>query len=43
MSLADLEAAVSQLPPAELTTFAKWFQGYLGDASDAPPDWHIEE
>lgn len=34
MSLIDLEAAVTQLPAEELTTFARWFEEYLADAWD---------
>ena len=34
MSLHELESAVSQLPPSELTTFAQWFEEYLADAWD---------
>ena len=34
MSLKELEAAVTQLPSAELTAFARWFEEYLADAWD---------
>lgn len=34
MSLEQLEAAISQLPPAELNQFARWFEEYLADAWD---------
>lgn len=34
MSLRDLETAVTNLPPTELATFAKWFEEYLADAWD---------
>lgn len=34
MSLPDLQAAVSQLPNDELTTFARWFEEYLADVWD---------
>lgn len=34
MSLRELETAVSNLPPAELQSFAKWFEEYLADAWD---------
>ncbi len=34
MSLHELEAAVAQLPPEELTAFARWFEEYLADAWD---------
>ena len=34
MSLPELESAVSQLPAAELTDFARWFEEYLADAWD---------
>ena len=34
MSLQELESAVSQLPPAELSAFARWFEEYLADAWD---------
>lgn len=29
MSLNELEAAVTELPPAELQAFAQWFEEYL--------------
>jgi hypothetical protein len=34
MSLQQLEAAVRQLPPSDLDSFAKWFEEYLADAWD---------
>ena len=34
MSLQQLEAAVAQLPPADLDAFARWFEEYLADAWD---------
>jgi hypothetical protein len=34
MSLKELEAAVEQLPQADLTAFAAWFDEYLADAWD---------
>jgi hypothetical protein len=34
MSLHELESAVNQLPPEELTAFAQWFEEYLADAWD---------
>jgi len=34
MSLHELETAVYQLPPDELTAFAQWFEEYLADAWD---------
>ncbi len=34
MSLHELETAVTQLPAAELTAFAQWFEEYLADAWD---------
>ena len=34
MSLPELESAVSQLPAAELTDFARWFEEYCADAWD---------
>lgn len=34
MSLHELESAVSQLPAAELTAFARWVEEYLADAWD---------
>ncbi len=34
MSLQELESAVSQLPAAELSVFAEWFEEYLADAWD---------
>jgi hypothetical protein len=34
MSLHELKIAVSQLPPEELTAFARWFEEHLADAWD---------
>ena len=34
MSIHELETAVASLPPAELATFAQWFENYLADAWD---------
>ena len=34
MTVQDLEAAVTQLPPDEQTPFARWFEEYLADAWD---------
>ncbi|MBL9165921.1 MAG: hypothetical protein JNL18_24570 [Planctomycetaceae bacterium] len=34
MSLTELESAVSKLPAAELTAFARWFEEFLADAWD---------
>lgn len=34
MSLQELEAAVTVLPPTELEAFAQWFEEYLADAWD---------
>jgi hypothetical protein len=34
MSLKQLETAVTDLPPADLQAFAKWFEEYLADAWD---------
>ena len=34
VSLPELESAVSQLPAAELTDFARWFEVYCADAWD---------
>lgn len=34
MSLQELESAITRLPPAELATFAQWFEEYLADAWD---------
>jgi hypothetical protein len=34
MSLKELEAAVSHLPPDDLGAFARWFEEYLADAWD---------
>ena len=34
MSVADLEKAVSQLPPQDLTRFSAWFEEYLADQWD---------
>lgn len=34
MSLQELEAAVAELPEAELAKFADWFQAFVADAWD---------
>jgi hypothetical protein len=34
MSLEHLETAVAQLPPADLHTFARWFEEFLADEWD---------
>lgn len=34
MSLQQLETAVTQLPPADLDAFARWFEEYRADAWD---------
>jgi hypothetical protein len=34
MSLQELETAVTQLAPEDLTAFARWFEEYLADAWD---------
>ncbi len=34
MSVAELEKAVSQLPPQDLTRFSNWFEEYLADQWD---------
>ena len=34
MSLQELEAAVTQLPAADLAAFARWFEEYMADAWD---------
>jgi hypothetical protein len=34
MSLQELEAVVTTLPPADLAAFARWFEEYLADAWD---------
>ena len=34
MSLQELEQAIRQLPAAELSEFARWFEEYLADAWD---------
>ena len=34
MSLQELEAAVTVLPPTELEAFTQWFEEYLADAWD---------
>ena len=34
MSLNQIEVAVTQLPKADLTTFAQWFEEYLADEWD---------
>ena len=34
MSVHELETAVARLPPADLETFARWFEDYLADEWD---------
>lgn len=34
MGLQQLEAAVTELPPADLEAFARWFEEYRADAWD---------
>lgn len=34
MNLQELEVAVKQLPAAELTAFARWFEEFIADAWD---------
>lgn len=34
MSLHELESAVTRLPDADLTEFARWFEEFLADAWD---------
>lgn len=34
MTAKELEIAVTELPPAELSRFAKWFEEYIADAWD---------
>ena len=34
MSLQELEAKITQLPPAELEAFSKWFEEFLEEAWD---------
>lgn len=34
VSLCELETAVAQLPAAELTIFAQWFEEYMANAWD---------
>ena len=34
MNLQELEQAIRQLPAAELSEFARWFEEYLADAWD---------
>ena len=41
MSLQELESAVTQLPPADLTAFARWFEEYMADAWDRRIDEDI--
>jgi hypothetical protein len=41
VSLPELEAAVAQLSPEELTAFARWFEEYLADAWDRRIDADI--
>ena len=42
MSLQELEAAVTHLPPDELSVFARWFEEYLADAWDRRIEADIE-
>jgi hypothetical protein len=34
VSVRELEAAVTKLPPEELAAFARWFDEYIADAWD---------
>ena len=34
MSLKEIASAIEQLPPAELSEFAQWFEGYHAQAWD---------
>jgi hypothetical protein len=34
VSVRELEAAVTKLPPDELAAFARWFEEYVADAWD---------
>ena len=34
MSVLELEQAISQLPPEELSRFAEWFEEYMADQWD---------
>jgi len=34
VSVHELETAVARLPPADLETFARWFEDYLADEWD---------
>jgi hypothetical protein len=34
VSLNELEAAITQLPAADLAAFARWFEEYMADAWD---------
>jgi hypothetical protein len=42
MSLQELEAKITQLPPAELEEFSKWFEEFLADAWDQKIEADIE-
>ncbi len=42
MSLQELEARITQLPPAELEEFSKWFEEFLADEWDRKIEADIE-
>ncbi|MEK6259210.1 MAG: hypothetical protein AABP62_11395 [Planctomycetota bacterium] len=42
MSLQELETKITQLPPAELEEFSKWFEEFLADAWDRQIETDIE-
>ncbi|MBC8114226.1 MAG: hypothetical protein H7062_07605 [Candidatus Saccharimonas sp.] len=42
MSLQELEAKITQLPPAELEEFSKWFEEFLADEWDRKIEADIE-
>ena len=41
MSVLELEQAISQLPPEELSHFAEWFEEYMADQWDRQIDADI--
>lgn len=43
MSLQELEAKITQLPPAELEEFSKWFDEFLAEASNRSIDITSDE
>ncbi len=43
MSLQELEAKITQLPPAELEEFSKWFDEFLAEAWDRRSEVESDE